>query len=111
MIWKQLLFINDLYYGEMDRGLVPVHETVQPPSSIAYFCAICGIVWARAVVEGKRYTIWDRRCGQHPTIFASEKAGSIWIDWDRYFTDALPEAALRRELEIHLLYAEKELGI
>lgn len=86
------------------RGPVVRNARIEAPLSYAFACGTCGAVWARCPV---------RRSGDPATtrwqflIRCCAPCGgeaSLWVLWDHDFTAALPERALRREMEIVFKY-------
>jgi hypothetical protein len=111
MTWTQHFYVGDEYLGEALRGLCIIHAQPQPPVGYAFFCPECSALWSTCCVEGRPSMVWTRHCVQHPDLLFPP-AGSLWLPWDSSFTDSFPEAVLRRELELHLLWIEsaKEIG-
>jgi len=113
MPYLQHFFIEGQYIGSAERHVVRVHESVQPPWSMIFYCERCGDVYAKAPIElGRgpkggtlisRFQSYSGLCRRHPpTHMFAEIPGSIWKHWDHDFIAALPMPVLRWELERHL---------
>jgi hypothetical protein len=115
MLYTQQLYLGKRHLGTSNRLQVPVHGELQPPNSSAFFCPVCVDVWARAAVlrsDGQmmRAVVWTRPCQKH-TGDAYGVSGSLLLPWDRSFNEALPLAALRREVVLHCNDWLKRQGI
>ena len=89
-------FIGNEYLG---CGFQARDDRLQAiPRSIAYFCPLCGEIWARAVVQGSdRWSVSHSdctRCGRWSLISVP---GSLWHSWDPNLTQSFSEPVLRRE--------------
>lgn len=61
-------FLQNEYLGSHPRAPYRIHGEAAPRPSVAYYCRVCGEVWARIVDEGG----WDfipRRCPKHGPAF------------------------------------------
>ncbi len=79
-------------------------------TSSAYFCPVCGEIWARIVMEtreGKQQPFSPKivSCPQHPDPW--NVPGSLLTGFMVDKFDALPPDAIKREFEIHMAQAEK----
>lgn len=110
--YTQYFIVEGKYLGQAPRKLVFIHAHLQAPNSYAFFCPICGEVWARCPIQrgdqGYQLTeptthwqILHVACRKH-YMHAYSVPGGLMLDWDREFSDALPKAALRWELSRHL---------
>ena len=79
-----------------------------------YFCPVCGEIWARAIFFGKdfKHVPVLQPCHKHPTT-KWHIAGSLLqrsnldgLPHDPILLEHMPEALLKRELELHLLHEE-----
>ncbi len=105
---KRHFFVRDQYLGSADiMPLTAVKGELQPPWARAWFCPLCGEVWARAAIEGQPYGVYSLSCDKHPSQWEHSVNGSIWIDHDRDYIESLPPYALRRELLLHLTHAAR----
>lgn len=97
-------FIDGQYLGQGRRSWEFFHNQPIPPESKAFFCEHCGEVWARVVsTEGtKHFAVYSMGCAKcrNPYRFMNPP-GSIWMDWDKDWQDAMPKAVLQRELRLH----------
>lgn len=105
MKWTQFFEIERRPCGTAERttaleGLAPL--------GYAFFCPQCGEVWAIAPIPERDFQVWTRPCRRH--TYPLSLPGSLWLSWDEDFNDALPEGVVRREFELHLTAAEKEIG-
>lgn len=101
-------------YGERlgfaDRVPVCVHAEMQVPYSYTFVCQTCGEVWAKAFIREQVYLPLRTPCPQHPGSWLLDgPPGSMWLDWDKAFTDSFSDAVVRREFLLHLEHAEKEM--
>ena len=94
-------YVRGKHMGQSSREMDLVHGRLRPPDSLAYFCPTCGEVWAMVVVAGQQFRVWSMPCAKHPPPYRVVVAGSMMLDWDRVYNDALPHDVLRREVLIH----------
>ena len=106
--FRQLFFIDGKCVAEGERNWWKARRPlVVAPMSYLFYCSECGDVWAKCPVhnpatgevqpfQGHRHPCrkcrpryWDQR-GQLP--------GSLLLEYDDEFTEALPNEVLRREL-------------
>lgn len=107
---KAEFFSGSQYLGQGMLRLTFIKGELERPISRAFFCPICGEVWARVVVEGaSEFQSYTRTCARHDPRWSIEIPGSIWISWDRDFQDAFPSEALKREVRLHLDHAQWDL--
>ena len=78
-----------------------------PPLSVAYFCPVCGEVWARAVITGQAYEVWALLCEKHPLEYPYRVPGSLWLTWNATHNDSLTREMLTREVDLHLEHYDK----
>lgn len=108
----QHFIVEGQYLGQSIRSLKHYHNEVGLPPSYAFFCPVCAEVWARCPVDlnGKLqpFMAWSVACKKHEHPHGLWVPGSLMLSWDKPFTDSLPDAAVRRELIIHLDWAEKK---
>lgn len=106
---------TEMYLGSTTQPLKRVHAEYQPPYSHAWFCPDCGEVWARAaVVSGSyqsKFTIEGGQCDRHPSPSPYHVPGTMLLVWDDDFNSLLLSCpdAVKREFELHLQYAERNL--
>lgn len=103
---KQFFLYSGRLLAEAER--LPHRETpAHWRTSSLYFCERCGEVYATVILQSLLVAPWQsyrghcERCPKFPSPFLP---GSIWREWDREFTESLPEEVLRKELEIHLKF-------
>lgn len=97
------IFIEGTHYGSFSH----------PPwlhYSLAYLCPHCGEVWARLVGESVRwgpvrFIPLQVSCRLHPDEWSVP--GSLLYGRYAELLESLPAPALRRELIVHLEWAEK----
>lgn len=111
---EQHFFIEGQYFGKALRG--PYTDTsgvTYWPGSNAWFCPLCGDVWARACVEGATFTTITAVCRKHPATsngpYDRRFPGTLWKPYLGRLLEAFPEEVLQRELSLHLDYAESKL--
>lgn len=102
MIFRQLFFHRDKYLGEGVRGLNP--RTNDRPRSTAFFCPICGEIWARAVIDGSLWQISYVDCSKCGKLGVVNFPGSVWSPFDDDFNKAIPPALFENELEIAIAW-------
>ena len=103
--FKQLFFYQDKFLGESSRGLCL--RTNDRPVSTAFFCPICGEIWARAVVEGSRWYTKHVECSRCGKLGVINFPGSVWSPLDGDFNISLPREVLELELEIAIAWRER----
>lgn len=103
---KQHFMLGGQYFGSGDRDTVFVHAQEQDPTGIAFFCCSCGLVWAKAPIEGKPTYPLIRPCSLHGSTFF-DHAGSMYIWWDSAYNGALPKALIQREFSLALEHYER----
>lgn len=114
-MWLQHFFIEGRPLGTATRGLLRHNATGfgLPPSGYAFFCSAagCGRIWAACPIEKQGWRTITIPCGRHAFgWFSDEPAGSLWLPWDEDFTNALPLAVIKREFDLHLTHAAKEIA-
>lgn len=107
----QHFIVEGKYLGSAERQMTSRHGPVQVPPSYAFFCPVCAEVWARCpveVVEGQQeqFMVWTKACHKH-FHHSMEVPGSLYLDWDKEFTESFPEGVLKAELLLHLDFYEK----
>lgn len=100
MSWLQHFEIERRSFGTSTRRYDPLAQ--REPIGYAYFCPECAQTWALCPIAGKSFQVWSIPCGKHEAEL--RVSGSIWLPWDEEFNNALPEAVVRREFELHLAY-------
>lgn len=108
----QHFFAEGKYLGQASRVMEHSHNEAHVPYGYAFFCPVCADLWARCpVMYGSReskymvQTISCRKCAAHHDLGVP---GSLFLTWDKTFNDLLPDDAIRRELAVHLDFAEKK---
>jgi len=109
-IYSAAAFVGKSFLGELEydsgRSDLRWHR-----SSTAYFCPECGDIWGRIVAQDSRgkpkaFEVARVACAQHYDHW--NVPGSFLVGHLEYLLGDLPLAALRRELEVHLTYAERK---
>ena len=107
----QHFFADGKYLGQATRTWEHFHNEVAPPVGYAFFCPVCIEVWARCPVmagDVQQHTMVQTiACRKHPAHHDLGVPGSLMLPWDKTFSDLLPDDAIRRELQVHLDYAEQ----
>jgi hypothetical protein len=101
-------FIDGRFVASGPAGYREAEGKQHPPHSYSFVCGHCGEQWLKSPValgEGKPL-LWNcltlncRRCNdKYPSRW--RVPGSLWLSFDKSFTESFPEAVLRRELELH----------
>jgi hypothetical protein len=94
----------------MGTGVSPsvlVHNEVQEPCSFAWFCPVCGRIWAKAVVEGQRFMVVTQPCDLEPVDNYYIVPGSLWLTLRPEYTKSLPREVLLREFQLHLAHYDR----
>jgi hypothetical protein len=103
-------FVGDTSLGKSQIDSEYRDASIHLPWSVAYFCPVCGEIWARCRVthEGslRDYMVWTRKCANHSTPFFYEFPGSMWLDWDHKWQEAATMPLLIREFELHARHWE-----
>lgn len=74
-----------------------------------FVCPRCGELWARVTLKGAVHAILSRNCSdcQPNYKYMLLLPGSLWLDYDPEFNDALPQPVLEREFWLHVNQYEK----
>ena len=104
---QRAFFLGDKFLGAGPAEDYFCHGELRPPWSIAYFCPVCGTVWARVITTDQPFHVYTLSCEAHPSAWEHEIHGSLWIDWDKDFTNSFPPELLRREAILHLDHARR----
>lgn len=114
--YLQHFWIHGKHYGTAQRTTVPCHETKTHPDSKSYFCPVCGEIWAQCPIEDsatglfRPYVVTTVPCSKHHKVSQwLVVAGTLYQSWDKEFVCAMPEAVLKRELEILLKTYPEEI--
>ncbi len=111
MQYVQTFIFAGTKLGEAFRKGKQVHEELQRPANLLFYCGNCGLVYAKCPI------LCFSLCGPWQSIKGCcmdctptsqfEVPGSIWITWDEDFLLALPMPVLEQELKRHLDWKEK----
>lgn len=103
---QQHFFIEGKYLGSAERVSPFIHShhgDLREPYGVAYFCRVCGEVWAKFPVEGRQWVSYNVTCRKCDSPTGWNLPGSIWLSWEKELMEALPFAVLlwevKRELE------------
>lgn len=103
MNWTQTWFLDGKCIGQAPCKAEHVRNEMHPPLSLAFFCPVCGDVWARRMIEpATRWNVLTRECKKHPSPRYCEPQGSVWIEYDKDFLDNLPKNILQYETLLRL---------
>ena len=107
-MFPQVIFLAGRNYPCAPRGLIPIRGAYYPPPSYAWFCPVCAEIWARAVVATHRFHVMTHPCEKHlePMSPMLQVSGSLLLPMEESFNESLPEALVRRELELHIKFLE-----
>ena len=101
--WTAHLEIEGDDYGTLEIEGDFRHGEWYAPTGWAYFCSCCGRVWGTVRISGQRVYPWTITCaGCAKEGHNLEVGGSVWLQWERSFNEALPRKALEREFELLL---------
>lgn len=115
MRYQQAFFVGQKFLGFAERA--PQNKcnlrNLQPVA-YAFFCPVCGEVWARCPIEDtllggtSLYQSITARCQKHPEPLSLKLPGSLWLSWDREFSDSFPDDLVRYEFNLLMqLYKEE----
>lgn len=90
--------------GEADRLID--FRTRAAPRGVAFFCPSCGRIWATAQVVGEKWYSVAASCANCDAIDILNVPGSLWIQLNKDFNEALPREILLREFDLALKYNE-----
>ena len=95
----QHFIIEGKHMGTAPRTPVRVHDRLSLPDSSAFFCPVCGDVWAQCPIVLEDGSVspwmpWRMKCRKHAAAYSVEVPGSLFQIWDKPFNDAMPEAVL-----------------
>lgn len=102
---NQTWFIQGRTFGPFPVSPSFIKAELTPPRSYAYYCPICGDVWARRIISpAARWLFWSFHCPKHPdqsfwhtvpgSIIPSFLFEELWPD--------LPYSLQQREALLHL---------
>ena len=104
---KQVFLLGTNVLGVCERPAFFNEGVLSTPISEAFFCPVCGEVWARAVIDGTRFSVWAVPCERHTTTGQSISIhGSLWLSGSSEYIKHLPKEVLQRELLVHLNWVE-----
>lgn len=99
----QHFVIDGQYLGSVPRSMIYVHAERRVPPSYAFFCPVCGELWAQCPVyitgskTPERFVVWTTPCKNHYRDNLSVP-GSIILSWDHDFAVDLPLDVVKREV-------------
>lgn len=119
-MFEQHFYIANRFMGSVVRPHVVVHGERQPPYSYAYFCSVCGDVWAKCPVSEESgeghltsvYQIQGGCCPAHASESPFVVPGSLMLSWEPEYNALLlscPDVA-KWELECHLDFIEQRIA-
>lgn len=107
--YLQHFWIHGKHYGTAPRTTEQYPEARAAPRGKSFFCSECGDLWAQCPIEDTvtglfcQYAVTTVPCSKHHEVGQwLIIAGTLYQSWDKDFTRAMPEAVLRRELDILL---------
>lgn len=75
-----------------------MRSELHPPYAFAFFCPVCGDVWARrAIMPETRWNVLTHECPKHPSPRYCEPEGSVWLNYNADFLGNLPKEVLQYE--------------
>lgn len=109
MPWEQSFIVEGRFLGTAQRTFGSIHA--DKPVGYSYFCPTCGSLWAVCPIAGRPFHVLTRGCRKHGDI---RHDGSIWLGWDKDFTEAFPPDALLDELKwllTHVYLSDQEVEL
>jgi len=114
MPYTQHYFVRNEYFGSVERTKISVRTQIAPPHGKAFFCPICAELWAVCPVDGQATQAITRFCERHKAgdsvggwssghVSRYDFPGSLWLEWEPEWNQALPLALLERELMLNYL--------
>jgi len=110
---EQSFFVEGRYLGSCPRPPINTSDLMlRQPLSLAWFCPVCAEVWARAVIPGRNFFCYHVACSKHQ-YDGGGIPGSLWVglSMEPDMLQAIEGDVLKRELELHLTYAERQLEL
>lgn len=109
--WDQQLFYSDAL-DEPHEWTIPRERGAAAQFSLLWYCGQCGTVYARchSVDLFGRSMEWlsvRLACAKCQPYFSWEVPGSIWMGWDKDWTNSLPLSVLQREFDLHYEHLQK----
>lgn len=104
--FTQHFIVEGKYLGSAQRGLTFINGGIGAPQSYAFFCPLCGDLWARCPVEAndgltEEFMVWTKCCKKHGR-HSFDLPGSLYMAWDKSFSDSFPDELLREEFKHYL---------
>ena len=117
-MYEQHFYIEGEFAGSVARSSSIVHAERQHPYSYAYFCPICGGIWARCPVSEANGNImkWQVQggyCRKHPERSNPfSVAGSLMLAWEPEYCELLLSCpdVVKWEMARHLGFIERKIA-
>ncbi len=103
MSFTQQFIINGRYLGTAERKHTFTHGQITAPSSYAFFCPHCANIWARCPVTQKYteatsfFQVLSIPCERCPMRLPYHIPGSVFLSWDKEFSEAFPDELIAHE--------------
>ena len=104
-------FIRGEYFGYCDNAYEMVHAEKSDPYGVAFFCPLCGTLWAMCPVADQPFSTERNYCERHKPgdkvgswshghVWNTEVPGSLWSNWNNHWNLQLPKKVLAREFNL-----------
>lgn len=106
MAFQQHFIIEGKPLGVALRKLQQVHEDRIIPWSQAFVCPTCAEIWARCpVMQGEQmsqFIFQPMACRKHKQTRSSEPSGSLYLSWDKEFSESFPDEVVKWQFHRYL---------
>jgi len=105
MHYRRQFFVGSKYLGEVPCGPIQAHEDSIAPYGEAYFCPVCGDVWARVVVSSplsgqlSPFMVRAIPCEKHDKRTFCSIPGSLYLGWGREYNTDIPDELVQYEFQ------------
>lgn len=111
--YTQTWFVQGKVLGQWPIGLQRTCSTIHAPQSLAYYCPVCGDVWARRIIAPEtNWMFWSVHCPRHPDAPVWRRPpGTLILSFflqDETFN--FPKELYAREALLYIEAALKEKG-
>lgn len=106
-MFPQHFIIEGRHLGTAMRRSESREDGARVPLSLAFFCRVCGDLWAKCPVEaspGKpsAWICYNVDCRKHQKPGGVAVPGSLHLSWDDEFSSSFPLEVVRWEFDRHL---------
>lgn len=109
MTYQRHFIIEGKHLGIAPCSMEFVHEELQRPRSYAYFCPVCGELWAKCPVEvvatGEvlQWMTITTNCRKHPQG-CWRAPGSLSLNYEEAYSTSFPDEVVRWEFQRQMDY-------